>query len=372
MNSLESLKRINNEKTLQSAIHTALSCTTALLSCDRATMFVVDEITDELVVKDASSTADIRIPVTAGIAGHVYCEGGVVNIPDAYKDPRFNKDTDAKTGYKTTSILCSPVYDAEGNTVAVIQAINKLGKEGVPHVPFTKEDETLVDYMAGQIGVILLNAKIYEDSLNAKKKVEAMLDIVRSLHSDMGVNSVSFTLTERTPQLVEADRCTLYLVDDKHQELWTISGNVEIRIPKSSGIAGEVATKGLIVNIPDAYKDPRFNQEFDKKSGFHTKTILCLPIKSTEKESEGKVVGVLQLINKKQGAFTSMDEELLERFLSIAAGIIEHSRLFEMTSPTRERKGTEFENNVVPTKVVTSKLQAMSTFEEGEEEEDDD
>lgn len=107
------------------------------------------------------------------------------------------------------------MHNSDGSTVAVLQAINKKSKEGGKFVPFTREDETLIDYMAGQLGVILMNAKIYEDSVRAKKKVEAMLDIVRSLHGDMGVNSVSFTLTERTPQLVEADRCTLYLVDEK-------------------------------------------------------------------------------------------------------------------------------------------------------------
>ena len=122
------------------------------------------------------------------------------------------------------------------------------------------------------------------------------------------LRSMSFTMTERTPQLVEADRCTLYLVDEKHSELWTISGGVQIRLPKSSGIAGLVATSGKIVNIPDAYKDSRFNQAFDKKSGYHTKTILCLPIK----DSERKVVGVLQLINKLHGPFTSQDEEVRE------------------------------------------------------------
>ena len=56
-------------------------------------MFIVDEITDQLVVRDASgSTVDIKIPMTAGIAGSVYSEGECINIPDAYKDDKFNKE----------------------------------------------------------------------------------------------------------------------------------------------------------------------------------------------------------------------------------------------------------------------------------------
>jgi adenylate cyclase len=305
------MKRINAEKTLESAIHRTIESATVLLNCDRATMFIVDEIRDELVVRDASgSTVDIRIPMTAGIAGNVYSSGEVLNIPDAYSDSRFNKQVDVDTGYKTTSMLTTPVYDAEGNTLAVLQAINKKKDDGT-HVAFGSEDETLIDYMAGQLGVILLNAKIYDDSVKAKAKVDSMLDIIRSIHGDLGVSSLCFILTERVPALVEADRCTLYLVDDKHSELWTLAGGVQIRMPKGTGIAGIAATEGEIVNIPDAYKDERFGgAEFDKKNNYHTKSILCLPIK----EADGKVVAVLQLINKASGPFTDADQDLLGAF----------------------------------------------------------
>jgi len=370
---LTMVKEINlaGQTSLDSAVHRAIEFSSGILECDRSSMFIVDEITDQLLVRDASgSDVDIRIPMNAGIAGAVYCKGEIVNIPDAYKDERFNKDTDAKTGYKTTSLLCSPVYDSHGNTIAVLEAINKKNKSGDGFVPFTKEDEVLIDYMAGQLGVILLNAKIYEDAQKSQKKVEAMMDIVRALHGDVGVNSMSFTITEKTPQLVEADRCTLYLVDEQHSELWTISGGVTIRIPKASGIAGLVATGGKIVNIPDAYQDSRFNQDYDKKSGYHTKTILALPITNSEK----KIVGVLQLINKASGPFSEGDEQLLEGFLSIVGGIIENSNLFAYT---RERKGTDeqgcIEDN--PRMLVKEKstklVVPMGAFEEGDEEEEE-
>jgi len=228
---LELLKRINLEKTLQGAIHKTIESSCDLLDCDRATLFIVDEITDELIIKDANTNVDIRLKSSEGIAGHVYGTGEVLNIPDCYKDERFNKATDAKTGYHTTSLLCSPVYDSNGNIVAILQTLNKKNPENPEeHIPFGVEDETLIDYLAGQLGVILLNIKISEDAVKAKGKVDAMFDIVRSLHSDMGVNSIIFTLTEKTPQLVEADRCTLYLVDEKHDELWSLSGGVQVRL----------------------------------------------------------------------------------------------------------------------------------------------
>ena len=100
---------------------------------------------------------------------------------------------------------------------------------------------------------------------------------------------------------MNAERCSLFLVDQEKQELSSkvAEGTEEIRFPISMGIAGYVATTGEVVNIPDAYKDQRFNETIDKQTGFHTNSILCMPIYNDKEE----VIGVTQLINKKDGAF---------------------------------------------------------------------
>ena len=79
--------------------------------------------------------------------------------------------------------------------------------------------------------------------------------------------------------MLEADRSTLFLVDEAKQELWSRVAKgkdlSEIRIPLSAGIAGHVARTGETVNIADAYRDPRFNIDVDHRTGYHTRTILC-------------------------------------------------------------------------------------------------
>jgi hypothetical protein len=97
--------------------------------------------------------------------------------------------------------------------VAVLQAINKLdaapsgGTEGTaPVVPFTSDDEYLVGHLAAQVGIILRNCQLYAESQVEQGRVRAMLDIVRGMHGDLGINSLVFTITERTPLLVNADR----------------------------------------------------------------------------------------------------------------------------------------------------------------------
>jgi adenylate cyclase len=326
---LDGIKTVGNTDSLPEAVALITHETCALLKCDRATVFIVDNIREELVILNAgdAETPDIRIPWSAGLAGTVYQTGEPLNIPDAYADDRFSSDTDKKTGYKTTSLMCCPVRDAKGVIVAVMQCINKKDAGGA-HIPFSASDMVLMDYLQSQVGVILRNA-VARRQLNVESgRVNALLDIVRSLNAGMGTTSLVFTITNRTPALVNADRCTVYMVDHKREELWSMQGAVEIRIPMTTGLAGSVTVTGKPLNIKDAYQDERFNQDFDKKSGYRTKSILCMPVMSTTQ----KVIAVVQLINKLDGSakgFTDLDERLLSGFLDIAGSILEQSQIFQ-------------------------------------------
>jgi len=195
-----------------------------------------------------------------------------------------------------------------------------------------------------------------------------MLDIVRSLFSDMGINSMLFTLTERTQLLVEADRCTMYIVDRLRKEMWSLHGAVQIRIPLEHGIAGECATSGEIINIPDAYLDPRFNQEVDKKSGYKTKTILCMPVF----DSNNEVIGVLQLINKSHSElFSHNDEDLLNSFLSIIGPILATSQIFSQRNSTVTQEAEFKQKEIVKrSSDVQRNLQTIKDADLDEENED--
>lgn len=104
------------------------------------------------------------------------------------------------------------------------------------------------------------------------------------------------------------------------------------------GIAGMVASTGQRLNIPDAYENPHFNQAIDKKTGYRTKAILCMPIKSDD-----KVIGVLQLINKvnSSGVFSEDDEDVMSIFLAIAGPILAESSLYEQIQGKSKGRGVE-------------------------------
>ncbi|ETW10262.1 hypothetical protein H310_00611 [Aphanomyces invadans] len=178
--------------------------------------------------------------------------------------------------------------------------------------------------LAAQAGIALQNAQNHKMALQAQKKVTEVLDIVKAMHSDLGINSLIFTVTHRIQRLVGSDRCSLYLLDKVTNELWTLQGEVDIRIPSNQGICGAVAETGKLINLKNAYEDARFNKEYDQKLGYKTSTILALPLHSHKHD----VIGVMQLINKTDGIFTPDDEEILTTFLSIAGPILENSPLF--------------------------------------------
>jgi signal transduction histidine kinase len=133
---------------------------------------------------------------------------------------------------------------------------------------------------------------------------------------------------EKITILMEADRSTLYLFSDDGRELWSkvLQGGevLEIRLRVGEGIAGWVAASGETVNIPDAYVDKRFQPAVDLRSGYRTRSILCMPMRN----NLGSTIGVIQVLNKAGGPFTAEDEELLAALASQAAVSIENSKLY--------------------------------------------
>ncbi|MDE3058119.1 MAG: cyclic nucleotide-binding domain-containing protein [Bacteroidota bacterium] len=158
-------------------------------------------------------------------------------------------------------------------------------------------------------------------------KLNLLIDAAKTVNSTLDLDKLLDVILETAIKSIGADRGTLYLLDEVKSEIWSkaLRGSevVEIRLPVGKGLAGYVAKTGETINIPDAYNDARFNPEVDKKSGYHTNNMLCMPMRNRDK----KIIGVFQMLNKKGSAFTADDEEFINA-LSIHASIaIENARL---------------------------------------------
>ncbi|MGI5861669.1 MAG: HD domain-containing phosphohydrolase [Myxococcales bacterium] len=158
-------------------------------------------------------------------------------------------------------------------------------------------------------------------------KLSAILDVAKAMTAQRDLDRLLDLILTAAARVVDADRCSLFIVDRERRELWTkiAQGTGEIRIPLDTGIAGYVAQTGATVNIVDAYADPRFNRNVDLSTGYRTRNILCVPMWGVS----GEVSGVLQALNKREGAFTSEDEELLVALGGQAAASIDNALLHE-------------------------------------------
>lgn len=158
-------------------------------------------------------------------------------------------------------------------------------------------------------------------------KTKRLVEASKIINSSLDIDQLLELIFQTAARTVGADRGTLYLIDEPKRMIWSKiqkgASKVEIRLPIGFGIAGSVASTGEIINIPDAYKDPRFNPKIDQVTGYRTKSTLCMPMKNRE----GKIIGVFQLLNKAKGHFTKEDEAFIEAFSVHASIAIENARL---------------------------------------------
>jgi len=159
------------------------------------------------------------------------------------------------------------------------------------------------------------------------EKLNLLIEASKIVNSTIDIDKLLVIILDAAAHSIKADRGTLYLVDEPNHELWSKAAQgkdmVEIRLPIGKGLAGYVAKTGETVNITDAYRDPRFNPEIDRKSGYKTHNVLCMPMR----DKEGKIVGVFQFLNKHKGSFTAEDASFIDGLSVHAAIAVENARI---------------------------------------------
>src|SRR5579863_8948278 len=157
---------------------------------------------------------------------------------------------------------------------------------------------------------------------------KALREVGTALGTTLDLDQLLELILDKITEAVEADRATLYLLDDANEELVSrvaLGNDVRsIRVKVGHGIAGHVARTGKPLHVRDAYKDPRFLPDWDLLLGYRTRSILAAPMKN----HLGKTIGVVQVLNKKRGDFTDDDADILAALATQAAVSIDNSRLF--------------------------------------------
>ena len=322
---LELSRQVAVHDTLDGMLKTIVELTTVQTDSERGSIFLNDPQTGELYSRYAQGEIqrEIRILNDRGVAGSVFTSGQGAIIQDAYADDRFDDSVDKETGFKTRSILCAPVRTAKGEVIGVVQMLNKRDGQ------YTRGDLELLESMTTQAAITLQSAQNLERMEEDRRQELAFLDIVSDITSEIEIDALLQKVMTEATGMLKADRGTLFLNDEKTQELFSrvaMGGAIgEIRLPNTAGIAGAVFTSGQTINIPYAYADLRFNPAFDKSTGYFTRSVLCVPVAN----KDGKTIGVTQVLNKRGGVFTAEDESRLKAFTAQVSIALENAKLFE-------------------------------------------
>lgn len=174
-------------------------------------------------------------------------------------------------------------------------------------------------------------ADLRAELADERDKLLALQDINAASGTILDVDELLSLVASRITRVMECDRTSVYLLDTDGATLTSrvVEGESsrEIRLPVGAGLAGWVAETGLSLNLEDAYRDTRFDPEWDRKTGYRTRSVLCVPMKNRMM----RPMGVIQCLNKAYGAFTDEDEAMLTALAAQAAVTIENGKFFQTT-----------------------------------------
>ncbi len=162
----------------------------------------------------------------------------------------------------------------------------------------------------------------------AEKRLRNLVNISRSFSEEVELTALLALVARRTSEAMGTERTSVFLHDRERRELWTVVAEGEpreIRMPEDAGIAGWVAMQGEVAVVSDVTRDPRWNKEIDRRTGYTTRNVLCVPME----DPGGERLGVFQCLNRAEGNFTQDDVTFLQAIASQAAIYIQNARLLE-------------------------------------------
>jgi 5'-nucleotidase len=238
----------------------------------------------------------------------------------------------AQSSNLVLSTLTTPIV-FRGKVIGVVQSANKLSSDEeqlgeIDESGFSEHDEKLLLYFARQTAVQMHFISVYQALQQSEKATHALCSIaamLQKLAREQSIRTMVLRITDCAQQVMSCDRASLFLVDQG--KMWTViptkdfASEITIRLPVGVGVAGKAAQTGQMINVFDAYKCKDFNPDVDRRTGYRTNTILCIPLV----RGSGDCIGVLQCINKLDGTvFNADDVRLAQKLANVAAASIEN------------------------------------------------
>ncbi|MEM7031243.1 MAG: GAF domain-containing protein [Chloroflexota bacterium] len=189
-----------------------------------------------------------------------------------------------------------------------------------------------LEVLTDQLAIAIENARLYDDLRSKINELISLNNISQAVSSSLDLHQTLTLVTEHVIKTLNVEATSVVLRDDPTNEIWFAAASgagstqvLGLRIPLGVGIAGWVSEQGEPIIVPDVQADKRFLAEVDKQSGFTTKSILCVPLKT-----KGRLIGAIEAINKRDDSqFTIQDLTLVSNLTAPAATAIENAQLYE-------------------------------------------
>jgi PAS domain S-box-containing protein len=288
------------------------------------------------------SNDQLKDTLDRGLAGWVVKNRQAVLIPDTSKDERWmRRPDDAEDATGPKSVVSTP-FLAQERLAGVITLVHPQ-----PNF-FTTDHLTLIQAIADQSAVAVLNTRLHEESLRQARIMTALAQSATVITGSLNLDDVLQSILEQISHALGTEAVSLAMTDPQEEYLEYVASTskkehnvVGKKLVLGQGIAGWVAREKQGLIVPDAYKDDRFFPDFDKKTGFRTKAIACAPI-----FSQGEFIGILEAINPQAGKFDPDALTLLTGIGGLAGTAIRHAQLFEALQSTHKRYQQLFEGSI--------------------------
>lgn len=338
---------MNSEKDVERLLEYIPGIVTEITDSERCTIFLLDRERQELWSRVATGTSsEIRVKLGSGIAGHVAATGEALSIANAYEDPRFNPETDRLTGFVTRNMLCAPLRHLSGEILGVFQLLNK--REG----PFTRQDEDFLALFGSHAAVALEGARLNRENREAivqlthardqladrMHRLETLYAIEQAINQPGELAPILAHVTDLTAKAFGSEAGSILMAEGDSDRLvfhYSYGEKAEalqrVTVSRTEGIAGWVLQnlKATVSNEPD--QDPRFLKQLTEEIHFRVRNILAAPL-----VTGGQVLGVMEILNKRQGSFTEDDLATLEFIARQLAGTL-HRKLLQEENQKAQR-----------------------------------
>jgi len=309
-----------------------------------------------------SATQQLRDTIERGLAGWVLSNRQAALVRDSSKDERWLRradDAPDRTGPK--SVVCAPI-SVRDQLVGIITLVHPTPNS------FNLDHLELVQSIADQAGIAVLNARLYAESQRRARVMTALAESAAAITASLKLSDVLQRILKQTIHALQVEAVSLALIEPNTGELVFQAASglegynlVGMRLAPGKGVGGWVLKNGQGTIIADTSSDPRFNPSVDQIPGFEIRSLICAPILA-----RGEVLGIIEALNPESSSIDRDDLLVLSGIGNLAGTAIQHAQLYENLEAAHLRYRQLFESSIDPILITDWKGQILEANHQAE------